>query len=164
MIYRTERKEGVFLEFYQVILTFLMSLVPVIELRGAIPYGVAAGVPLWLSIIVAIIGNILPAPFIILFIHKIFAFLRKYFKFMDKIVTKLENRANSKSDMVKRYEFWGLVLLVAVPLPGTGAWTGALVAAMMHMDMKKAMPAIAVGVVIAAIVVSIITFGVAQVF
>lgn len=150
--------------FTQVILTFLMSMVPVIELRGAIPYGMGMGVPLWLAIIVSIIGNILPAPLIILFIKKIFAFLRKHIGFMDRVVTKLEHRADEKSDMVARYEFWGLVLLVAVPLPGTGAWTGALVAAMMNMDMKKAMPAIAVGVVIAAVVVSIISYGVGALF
>lgn len=148
------------MQFTNVLLTFLMAMVPVVELRGAIPFGVGCGVPLWLSIFVSILGNLLPVPFIILFIRKIFAMLRKWSKGLNNLVTKLENRAAKKSDVVHRYEFWGLVLLVASPLPGTGAWTGALVAAMMDLDMKKSIPAISVGVVIAAVVVSVITYGV----
>lgn len=150
--------------FGKCILTFLMAMVPVVELRGAIPFAVGNGINLWLAIVLSILGNLLPAPFIILFIRKIFAWLRGKSLRLNRLVTRLEERAAKKSDVVHRYEFWGLVLLVAIPLPGTGAWTGALVAAMMDLRMKKAFPAIAIGVVIAAVVVSILTYGVGAVF
>lgn len=146
--------------FGKMIMTFAMAMVPVVELRGAIPYGVGAGLSLPVSIALSILGNLVPVPFIILFIRKIFGWLRKMSSRLNNLVTRLEQRANKKADVVHRYEFWGLVLLVAIPLPGTGAWTGALVAAMMDLRMKKAFPAIALGVVIAAVVVSVITYGI----
>lgn len=146
------------------ILTFLVSMVPVVELRGAIPFAVARGLNIWVGIILSILGNLLPTPFIILFVRKIFAWLRTKSKWLDKMVTKLEKRAEKKAETVHRYEFWGLVILVAIPLPGTGAWTGALVAAMMDLRLKKAFPAIALGVAIAAVLVSVITFGADMVF
>lgn len=148
----------------KMLLTLLMSMVPVVELRGAIPFAVGNGINLWLAIFLSIVGNLIPVPFIILFIRKIFTWLRKKSQRMNRLVTRLENRAAQKSDMVHRYEFWGLVLLVAIPLPGTGAWTGALVAAMMNLRMKKAFPAIAMGVAIAAVVVSILTYGIGAMF
>lgn len=146
--------------FGKALLTFLMAMVPVVELRGAIPYGVGADLSLPLSIVLSILGNLVPVPFIILFIRKIFTWLRRKSTRLNNMVAHLEQRAAKKADVVHRYEFWGLVLLVAIPLPGTGAWTGALVAAMMDLRMKKAFPAITIGVVIAAVVVSIITYGV----
>lgn len=139
--------------------TFLISMVPVIELRGAVPIAYASGVPLWLANLVAIIGNLVPVPFIIIFIRKIFALMRKWSKGFDGLVTRLENRAESKSEVVLKYAFWGLFVLVAIPLPGTGAWTGALVAAMLDMRLKKAFPAIALGVVTAAVIVTFVTYG-----
>lgn len=145
--------------FGKILITFATAMVPVLELRAAIPYGVGAGLGLPVSILVSIIGNLVPVPFIILFIRKIFAWLREKSGKLDRLVTRLEKRADQKAEVVHRYEFWGLVLLVAIPLPGTGAWTGALVAAMMNLRMKKAFPAIAIGVVIAAAVVSILVFG-----
>lgn len=146
------------------ILTFLVAMVPVIELRGAIPFGVARGVGLWPAIIAAILGNLLPVPFIIMFIKRIFAWMRTWNKGFNELVNKMEAKAEGKKETVRRYAFWGLVLLVAIPLPGTGAWTGSLVAAMMDMSVKKAFPAIALGVVIAAVVISAITYGVTVVF
>ena len=141
-----------------------MSMVPVIELRGAIPFGVAQGLGLWQAIIVSVLGNLLPVPFIILFIRKIFAWLRKISPKLNALVTKLEQRAEGKSEKVLKYAFWGLFLLVAIPLPGTGAWTGSLVAAMLDMRLKKAFPAIALGVIAAGVIVSVITYGVTAVF
>ena len=85
--------------------------------------------------------------------------MRKWSVKLDKLVTKLEDRAQKKSDVVLKYAFWGLVVLVAIPLPGTGAWTGALVAAMLNMRLRKAFPAIALGVLIAAVIVSVVTYG-----
>ena len=141
------------------LITFLISMVPVIELRGAVPYGYSNGLNIWVAVIISIIGNLLPVPFIIIFIRRIFALLRRISKRFDGLVTRLENRADNKSDIVKKYSFWGLILLVAIPLPGTGAWTGALVAAMLDMRLKRAMPAITLGVLAAGIVVAFITCG-----
>ena len=142
----------------KIIATFFISMVPVIELRGAIPIGVGYGLPYWAVVSIAILGNLLPVPFIILFIRKIFELMRRWSKKLDALVTKLENRAKNKSDVVQKYAFWGLFVLVAIPLPGTGAWTGALVAAMLDMRLKRAFPAIALGVVGAATIMTLVTF------
>ncbi len=143
----------------KIIMTALISMVPVIELRGALPIAVANGLQYPIAIIVSIIGNLIPVPFIILFIRKIFEWMRKVSKKLDLLVSKLEARAESKSDVVQKYAFWGLFILVAIPLPGTGAWTGALVAAMLNMRLKKAFPAIVLGVVGAATIVTFVTYG-----
>ena len=140
-------------------MTFLISMVPVIELRGAIPIGVGAGLSPPVAIGVSIVGNLVPVPFIIIFIKKIFAWLRTVSKKLDGLVTRLEKRAEAKSGTVQRYAFWGLFILVAIPLPGTGAWTGALVAAMLEMPLKKAFPAILLGVLGAGAIVSFVTYG-----
>ncbi len=148
----------------KILATFLVSMVPIVELRGAIPIGVGYGLEYWVAVVVSVIGNIVPVPFIILFIRKIFAIMRKWSKKLDGFITKLEKRAESKSDVVQKYAFWGLFLLVAIPLPGTGAWTGALVAAMLDMRLKRAFPAIALGVVTAAAIVTFVTFGADKLF
>ncbi|MGM9521953.1 MAG: COG2426 family protein [Oscillospiraceae bacterium] len=140
-------------------MTLLISMVPVIELRGAIPIATAHGLGLYTAIFVAIIGNLLPVPFIILFIRKIFAWLRKKYSRLDTFISKLERHAVKKAKLAMRFEFWGLFLLVAIPLPGTGAWTGALVAAMLDMRLKRAFPAIALGVCAAGIIVALVTAG-----
>ena len=140
-------------------MTVLISMLPVLELRGAIPIATANGLNFWVAIVCAVIGNLIPVPFIIVFIRRIFAMIRKWSKKLDKIVTRLEERANKKSDIVLKYAFWGLAILVAIPLPGTGAWTGALVAAMLDMRLRSAFPAIGLGVIIAAVIVSFVTYG-----
>ena len=145
--------------FGKIVMTFLISMVPVIELRGAIPIGVGAGLSPGVAIGVSIIGNLVPVPFIIIFIKKIFAWLRTVSEKLDRLVTKLEKRAENKSVTVQKYAFWGLFILVAIPLPGTGAWTGALVAAMLEMPLKKAFPAIVLGVLGAGAIVSFVTYG-----
>ncbi|WP_455012410.1 COG2426 family protein [Mogibacterium timidum] len=140
--------------------TLLMAMVPVIELRGAIPYGVAvAGLEIWQAALIAVIGNLLPIPFLVVFTRDVFAWMRKKSERLDRIVVRMEKKADKNKDVVLRYQFWGLMILVAIPFPGTGAWTGALVAALMDLQLKKAMPAIALGVVIAAIIVTWITYG-----
>ena len=147
-----------------VILTFFAAMIPVLELRFAIPFGVARGLRLWVSIWASVLGNLVPVPFIILFIQRIFDWLRKKKGRFNAMVETFERRAEGKKATVERYAFWGLVILVAIPLPGTGAWTGALVAAMMNMRLRRAFPAIAVGVVLAAVIVSVITYGAKMVF
>ncbi len=131
-------------------------MVPVIELRGAIPFAIARGIPSWAAFITAVIGNLIPIPFLILFTRRVFEWLRKKSAFLERFVSRLERKAESKEDVLKKYELLGLVILVAIPLPGTGAWTGALVSAVFDIDLKHALPAITLGVIIAGIVM---TFG-----
>ena len=145
--------------FGKLVMTFLISMVPVVELRGAIPIAVAHGLPFWWAIPVAIVGNLVPVPFIIVFIKKIFAWLRTKSRWLENLVTRLENRAIGKIDTVKKYAFWGLFLFVAIPLPGTGAWTGSLFAALLDIDFKKALPIVALGVLIADLIMSVLTYG-----
>ncbi|MBF1352022.1 MAG: small multi-drug export protein [Mogibacterium diversum] len=140
--------------------TFLMAMVPIIELRGAIPYGAGiAGLPIWQAALIAVLGNLLPVPFLVVFTRDVFALMRKKSDKLNSIVLRMERKADRNKDVVLRYEFWGLMILVAIPLPGTGAWTGALVAAMMDMQLKRAFPAIALGVVAAAFIVTWVTYG-----
>lgn len=141
------------------IITFLMAMVPVIELRGAIPYGVVAGLSVPTAFVLAVIGNLVPIPVLVVFTRKVFEWLRTKSNGLDSFVSRLEAKAEKKKDIVLKYEFLGLMILVAIPLPGTGAWTGALVAAMMDMRLKRAMPAIIIGVLIAGIIVTTVTYG-----
>jgi uncharacterized membrane protein len=141
------------------LITFLMAMVPVIELRGAIPYGVVAGLSVHTAFIIAVIGNLVPIPILVVFTRKVFEWLRTKSGSLDRMVCRLETKAEKNKVLVERYEFLGLMILVAVPLPGTGAWTGALVAAMMNMRLKTAMPAIIAGVLIAGIIVTTVTYG-----
>lgn len=147
----------------KIIMTFLISMVPIIELRGAIPIATGAGLSPWIAIPTAIIGNLLPIPFIILFIKKIFAWMRKISPKLNKIVDKMEAKAEKNKAKVLKYAFWGLTLFVAIPLPGTGAWTGALVAAMLDMPLKKAFPSIVLGVLGAGIIISFVSYGAAAI-
>lgn len=141
----------------QMLMTFLISMVPIIELRGAIPIAVGAGLPYYIAIPIAVIGNLLPVPFIIMFIKQVFAWIRRKLPKLNSMVDKLEERAHSKSETVQKSVFWGLFIFVAIPLPGTGAWTGALIAAMLDMRLKKAFPAIALGVITAGAIVAVVT-------
>ncbi len=148
----------------KIITTLFISMVPVVELRGAIPYATGMGLSPWIAIPVAMIGNLIPIPFIILFIKKIFAWMRKVSPKLNGIVDRMEAKAEKNKEKVLRYAFWGLVLFVAIPLPGTGAWTGALVAAMLDMPLKKAFPSVVLGVLIAGIVVAFVSYGAAAIF
>ena len=141
-------------------MTFLISMLPVVELRLGLPYGIAIGLDYPLALLAAILGNLLPVPFIILFIKNILLFLRSRLKKLDGFITRLEERAHLKSEVVRKYGSIGLCLLVAIPLPGTGAWTGALVAALMGLPLRRAMPSIIIGVFIAAAIMTGVTFGV----
>ncbi len=148
----------------QVIITFFTSMVPIIELRGAVPAATIMGLSPQVAIPVAIIGNILPVPFIILFIKKIFAWMRRLSPKLNGIVDRMEAKADKNKEKVLKYAFWGLFLFVAIPLPGTGAWTGALIAAMLDMPLKKAFPAIALGVIGAGVIISFLSYGAASIF
>ena len=133
----------------KIVATFFISMAPVVELRAGLPYGIALGLDYPVALAAAVLGNLLPVPFIIVFIRRIFAWLRKISVRLDRVVTKLENKAHLKGHLVQKYGPLGLCLLVAIPLPGTGAWTGALVAALFDIRLRSALPAILLGVVIA---------------
>lgn len=141
------------------IITFLMAMVPVVELRGAIPYGVLAGLSVPEAFILAVLGNLAPIPFLVVFTRKVFEWLRTKSEWLDRFVRRMEAKADKNKGLVQKYEFLGLMILVAIPLPGTGGWTGALVAAMLNMRLKRAMPAITLGVIIAGIIVTTLTYG-----
>ncbi|MCM1048675.1 MAG: small multi-drug export protein [Clostridiales bacterium] len=137
---------------------FFISMVPILELRGGLLVASLIDVPITLAAPICIIGNIIPIPFILLFIKKIFKILKKV-KIFKGIIEKLESRAMGKSDSIKKYEFWGLVLFVGIPLPGTGAWTGSLIAALLEIDFKKAIIAELLGIAIATIIMSVVSYG-----
>ena len=143
---------------------FLISMVPVVELRGGLPVAIASGLPFGLAYLATVLGNMVPVPFIIIFIKKIFAWMRRHMPRMDALVTKLEQRAESKQGTIDKYGPWGLLLFVAIPAPGTGAWTGALVAALMNMKLKTAVPIIFAGVCIAGLIMTALTYGVIHIF
>lgn len=137
-----------------------IAALPVLELRGAIPYGVANGLPYFGVLAVSVIGNMLPVPFIILFVCKIFDWMKKKSKFLAGIAEKLEKRAENKMDVIEKYEMLGLFILVAIPLPGTGAWTGSLISALLGLRLKNAFPMILLGVLTAGVIMMIISYGV----
>ena len=138
---------------------FLISMVPILELRGGL---LAAGpalldVPMWQAIPICFIGNLVPIPFILLLITKIFDWM-KGTKKLKPLVEKLEHKAMSQSANIEKYEFWGLVAFVGIPLPGTGAWTGALIAALLGIRFRKAFPAIVLGLVIATVIMTVLSY------
>ena len=140
---------------------FIISMIPILELRGGLLAASPAllNVPILKAIPICIIGNILPIPFILLLIRSILEWMKKVICFRS-VALWLERKAMSKKDQIERYEFWGLVLFVGIPLPGTGAWTGALVAALLRMKFKKAFSAILLGIAIATIIMSVLSYGV----
>lgn len=147
--------------FGKIIITLFISMVPVIELRGAIPAATGMGLSPWVAIPVAIVGNLIPVPFIIIFIKRIFAWMRRVSPKLNGVVDRMEAKAEKNKAKVLKYAFWGLAIFVAIPLPGTGAWTGALVAAMLDMPLKKAFPSIVLGVLGAGIIIAFVSYGAA---
>lgn len=141
------------------LIAFIVSLCPVLELRGGMIAARLFQMEFLKAFIICYIGNMLPIPFILLFIKKIFAVMRRS-KFFSKIVDKLEARSEKKKGTMEKYKEWGLLIFVAIPLPGTGGWTGALIAALMDMRIKKTLPIIALGVFIAGLIMSLITYGI----
>lgn len=143
------------------LVAFVISLCPVLECRGGMIAARLMEIPFIKAFLICYIGNMLPIPFIILFIRKIFEFLRK-FSFFRKIVEKLEAKTEKNKEKVMKYEAWGLLLFVAIPFPGTGGWTGALMAALLDIRFKRALPIIALGVLIAGFIMSGLTYGLFQ--
>lgn len=139
-------------------IVFLISMIPILELRGGLLASKLLGVSLLKANVLCIIGNILPIPFILLLIRRIIVWM-KTVKVFRPIALWLEKKAASKSDNIKKYEFWGLVLFVGIPLPGTGAWTGSLIASLLEIDFKKAFLAELVGIAMATVIMDFVSYG-----
>lgn len=142
---------------------FALSIVPVIELRGAIPMGAAMGLDMWLCYLAAVLGNLLPVPFLVLFGGKVLRWLAQFPKF-GKPFRKILEIGEKKVGKMKKTLFWGLLTFVAIPLPGTGAWTGALIAITLSLDLKKSFLPIALGVVVAGAIMTLGSYGVVSLF
>ena len=134
---------------------FIISMIPILELRGGLLAASLLNISMVKAIPICILGNIIPIPFILLFIKQIFKWLKKT-KIFRGLIIKMENRAMGKSDQIKRYEFLGLLLFVGIPLPGTGAWTGALIASLLEVDIKKSSIAILCGLFMASVIMYIV--------
>ncbi len=152
-----------FVDFFQnkipnELIVFIVSLFPVLELRGGMIVAKLLDVPFLSAFVISFIGNMVPIPFILLFIKKIFAWLRRFPRW-SKIIDKLETRSMNKSDKIEKYKEWGLLIFVAIPLPGTGGWTGALIAALLDLRIKKSLPIIALGVFLAGVIMSLVVYG-----
>ena len=145
---------------------FGISMVPIIELRGAIPAGAALDVNMWLCFSAAVLGNLLPVPFLVLFGGKVLRWLASFPRFGKPFrkILEIGERKVAKMEKARRALFWGLLAFVAIPLPGTGAWTGSLIAITLGLDLKKSFPAIAVGVLIAGVVMTLGSYGVVALF
>ncbi len=139
------------------VVVFLISMFPILELRGGLLAASLLKVPPVEAIPICVIGNIIPIPFILLFIRQVFKWLKKV-KFFRPIIIRLEEKAMGKSDQIQKYEFWGLVAFVGIPLPGTGAWTGALIASLLGVDIKKSSGAILLGIALATVIMYIFSY------
>ncbi|MBE6597479.1 MAG: small multi-drug export protein [Ruminococcaceae bacterium] len=144
---------------------FFCSMIPIIELRGAIPLGAAIGLPWWLSYFLSVVGNMLPVPIILLFVKAVITWMGKSkVKFFNKVADFLNKRVEKRRGQIEKYSFWGVCFFVAVPLPVTGAWTGSLVAAMIDMKFWKALLSCLLGVMIAGVIMTVISYGALAVF
>ena len=138
-------------------IVFIISMVPILELRGGLVAASLLRIPLFKAVALCVVGNIIPVPFILAFITPIFNALKKT-KWLKPKIEKLEAKSMSKSDTIQKYEFIGLLLFVGIPLPGTGAWTGSLIASLMGIKFKKAFPAVLLGICMATVILCIISY------
>jgi len=143
----------------RLVFTTLVSMIPVVELRGGIPFGIGLGLSRSAAFLASVAGNMIPVPFIVVYIRRVFKWLRARSARLDRLVTRLEQRAHLKGRLVTKYRLAGLCVLVAIPLPGTGAWTGALAAAFLDLRLRDALPSIFLGVLLAGVAVTAITYG-----
>lgn len=154
---------GYFAGLNENLAVFLVSMLPIIELRGAIPFGVGLGMDWRMVYLISVIGNMIPIPFIIFFFRPMIEFMKKT-RLFGGLATKIHERSVRKSEDVLKYKVFGLFLFVAIPLPGTGAWTGAAIAALLNMRLKNALPAILLGVLCAGVLMMGISYGFGTLF
>lgn len=148
---------NVFASWNPDIVIFIISLLPILELRGGMIAATLFGVPYLKALIICIIANIIPIPFILLFINKIFDWLKR-FKTSGRFVNWLETRTLKRRSQIDKWGFLGLILFVGIPIPGTGAWTGALLASLLRIPVKRSSVAIGLGILLAAAIMSVITY------
>ena len=142
---------------------FIVSMVPLIELRGSVIVGTAFGLP-WLNVLLlSIVGNLLPIPFVLIFGKKLINWL-KTLPFLSRLTHWYERRLMNKSDTIQKFAFYGLWLFVGIPLPGTGAWSGSVIASLLDVPLKKSIPAVIAGVLTAGIIMTVASRGVAGLF
>lgn len=147
------------LKFGKELIVFIISLMPILELRGGLIAASLLGLSAVKSFIICFIGNIIPIPFILWLITPIFNYLKKT-KLFKEMVTKLENRAMNKKQQIEKMQYIGLLLFVGIPIPGTGAWMGCLIASMLNMNKKKAMLYAIFGVIMAGIIMLLFSYGI----
>ena len=145
------------------LIIFIVSMLPIVELRGGLVAAALLGVDWIIAFPICVLGNMLPIPFILLFIKQIFKLLKKV-PGISKIILKLEKIAGRKGGKINRGRFWGLFSFVAIPLPGTGAWMGALAATMLDIRMKRSFPIIFLGVITAGIIMSVLSYWIPNLF
>ena len=147
----------------EIILTVLISMVPVIELRGGVPFGLAAGLSEGVALVAAVIGNLIVVPFVIVFARTLLHWLGSKSEWLRHWADRYEKKAKAQAEKIEKYKLLGLYILVAIPLPGTGAWTGSVVAALLNLRVKKAFPAIALGVITAGLLMTFLSLSVIHV-
>ena len=145
-------------ELWEILSVFLLSMIPVFELRGAIPLAAGLGMPFPESYILCVIGNMIPVPFIMLFARAILKWLKRFPKF-ERFILWIENKVEKNKGRILKYSVFGLIVFVMLPLPGTGAWTGALVATFLDMRLRTAIPCILIGVIISGLIMSGVSYG-----
>lgn len=139
---------------------FICSMIPIIELRGAVPLGYALGLPWWITYVISVIGNMVPVPFILLFINKFIRWASgSRVKFLNKFANWLMRKVDKNREKIEKYGIWGVAIFVAIPLPATGAWTGSLVAAVIDLKFWKAMLSALLGVMAAGVIMTLICYG-----
>lgn len=141
------------------LIVFIISMIPILELRGGLLAASMLNLPMWQSYFICLIGNIIPIPFILWLINPLFRHMRNW-KLIGKFVVWCEKKANSKKEQIEKLKYWGLFLFVGIPLPGTGAWTGCLIAALLNLDKKKSLLAATFGVLTAGIIMLILSYGI----
>ena len=144
---------------------FFCAMLPIIECRGAIPMGAVFGLPWWQTALFSIAGNLLPVPFILLFIRAVLKWMRTCrVRFFNKIAGWLDRKIEKHKGTIEKYSYWGVMIFVGVPLPGTGAWTGTLIASVLGLDSKKSFVAALGGVLMATAIMTVISYGIAAFF
>ncbi len=143
---------------------FFCAMLPIIECRGAVPLGCALGLPWWQNALFSMAGNLLPVPFILLFIRAVLKWMRTCrVRLFNKIAGWLDRKIEKHKGSIEKYSYWGVMLFVGLPIPGTGAWTGTLIASVLGLEPKKSFLAACGGVLMATAIMTVISYGIAAI-
>ena len=162
----TEAIEQFFLETVgRELCVFFCSMLPIIECRGSIPIGAVWGLPWWQTALFSIAGNLLPVPFILLFIRLILKFMHRCrVKFLNRFAAWLDRKVEKHKGTIEKYSYWGILIFVGIPLPGTGAWTGTLIASVLGLEPKRSFVAAFGGVLLATVIMMLVSYGAVAIF